>query len=194
MGAMKPDKQTLHFAGRVISVTTDEVLLPNGHRAVLEVVHHPGGAAAVALDEHGRVCLLRQYRYVADGWLWELPAGKLEPNEPALLTAQRELIEEAGVSARQWLGLGTCLSSPGVFTETLHLFLATGIEPAAAALESAEVIEVHWVPLEAACAWALDGTITDAKTALGLLRARHITALTPSSSLPGPMNPLAKIP
>jgi ADP-ribose pyrophosphatase len=194
MGAMKPDKQTLHFAGRVISVTTDEVVLPNGHRAVLEVVHHPGGAAAVALDEHGRVCLLRQYRYVADGWLWELPAGKLEPNEPALRTAQRELIEEAGVSARQWLSLGTCLSSPGVFTETLHLFLATGIEPAAAALESAEVIEVHWVALEAACTWALDGTITDAKTALGLLRARHITALTLSSSLPGPMNPLAKIP
>jgi 8-oxo-dGTP pyrophosphatase MutT (NUDIX family) len=194
MGAMKPDKQTQHFAGRVISVTTDEVVLPNGHRAVLEVVHHPGGAAAVALDEHGRVCLLRQYRYVADGWLWELPAGKLEPNEPALRTAQRELIEEAGVNARQWLSLGTCLSSPGVFTETLHLFLATGIEPAASALESAEVIEVHWVALEAACAWALDGTITDAKTALGLLRARHITALTLSSSLPGPMNPLAKIP
>jgi len=183
---MKPDKQTLHFAGRVISVTTDEVVLPNGHRAVLEVVHHPGGAAAVALDEHGRVCLLRQYRYVADGWLWELPAGKLEPNEPALLTAQRELREEAGVSARQWLSLGTCLSSPGVFTETLHLFLATGIEPAAAALESAEVIEVHWVALDAACAWALDGTITDAKTALGLLRARHNTAPTPCRALPGP--------
>src|SRR5207237_624645 len=82
-----PDRQTLHFAGRVISVTTDEVVLPNGHRAVLEVVHHPGGAAAAALDENGRVCLLRQYRYVAGGWLWELPAGKLEPSAPALLTA-----------------------------------------------------------------------------------------------------------
>ena len=54
-------------------------MLPNGHQALLEVVHHPGGAAAVALDQSGRVCLLRQYRYVADGWLWELPAGKLEP-------------------------------------------------------------------------------------------------------------------
>ena len=191
---MKPDRQTLQFAGRVISVTTDEVLLPNGHRAVLEVVHHPGGAAAVALDENGRVCLLRQYRYVAGGWLWELPAGKLEPGEPALLTAQRELGEEAGVSARAWLGLGTCLSSPGVFTEALHLFLATGIEPAAARHESAEVIEVHWVPIEAACAWALDGTITDGKTALGLLRARHIMARTPPGAAPGPANPTAKIP
>ena len=191
MGGMKPDKQTLQFAGRVISVTTDEVVLPNGHRALLEVVHHPGGAAAVALDEHRRVCLLRQYRYVADGWLWELPAGKLEPGEPALLAAQRELIEEGGVSAREWASLGICLSSPGVFTEILHLFLATGIEPAAAAHESAEVIEVHWVPIDAACTWALDGTITDSKTALGLLRARHITA---RSALPGPLNTLAKIP
>src|ERR1700682_5108137 len=92
MGGMKPDKQTLKFAGRVVSVTTDEVVLPNGHRALLEVVHHPGGAAAVALDEHGRVCLLRQYRYVADGWLSELPAGKLEPRATALLRAQREVI------------------------------------------------------------------------------------------------------
>src|SRR5437667_533371 len=132
---MKPDRQTLHFAGRVISVTTDEVLLPNGHRAVLEVVHHPGGAAAVALDESGRVCLLRQYRYVAGGWIWELPAGKLEPNEPPLETARRELIEEAGVSASHWQSLGTALSSPGVFGEVLHLFFATQLEPGTAAHE-----------------------------------------------------------
>ena len=170
---MKPQKQTLQFSGRVISVTTDEVVLPNGHRALLEVVHHPGGAAAVALDEDRRVCLLRQYRYVADGWLWELPAGKLEPDEPPLATAQRELTEEAGVSARHWRTLGTCLSSPGVFSERLHLFLATGIEPASAAHERAEVIEVHWVPFAQACAWAVDGTITDCKSALGLLRARE---------------------
>jgi 8-oxo-dGTP pyrophosphatase MutT (NUDIX family) len=172
MHVMKPDKQSVHFAGRVVRVTTDEVLLPNGHRTVLEVVHHPGGAAAVAVDGHGSVCLLRQYRYVAGGWLWELPAGKLESGEPPLATAQRELIEEAGVSAQHWESLGTCLSSPGVFTERLHLFLASGIRPARAAQEHAEVIEVHWVPFDAACHWAIDGTISDCKTALGLLRAR----------------------
>src|SRR2546429_9074787 len=97
---MKPDRQTLHFAGRVISVTTDEVVLPNGHRAVLEVVHHPGGAATAALDENGRVCLLRQYRYVAGGWLWELPAGKLQPREPPLLTPQPALRGGSRVGAR----------------------------------------------------------------------------------------------
>ena len=171
---MKPEKQTTHFRGRIISLTTDEVRLPNGHVASLEVVHHPGGAATVAIDEHERVCLLRQYRYVADGWLWELPAGKLEPDEPPLVTAQRELIEEAGVSAREWNRLGAYLSSPGVFTEVLHLFLATGLQPAAAAHEQAEVIEVHWVPFREACRWAESGEIRDGKTAIGLIRARYV--------------------
>lgn len=175
---MKPESQTVQFAGRVISVTTDEVLLPNGHRAALEVVHHPGGAVAVAVDTERRVCLLRQYRYVADGWLWELPAGKLEPREPPLATAQRELAEEAGVSARSWHALGTALSSPGVFTEVLHLFLATGIVPAAMAHERAEVIEIHWLAFDTACEWALNGTITDSKTVIGLLRARFAISNT----------------
>ncbi len=172
MHPMKPVRQTVQFTGRVIRVTTDEVVLPNGHRTELEVVHHPGGAAAVAVDSERRVCLLRQYRYAAGGWLWELPAGKLEPGEPPLGTAQRELAEEAGVSARHWASLGTSLSSPGVFTEILHLYLATGIAPVATAHERAEVIEIHWLPLETTCEWALAGTISDSKTVIGLLRAR----------------------
>jgi 8-oxo-dGTP pyrophosphatase MutT (NUDIX family) len=169
---MKPIHQTLHYAGRIIRVTTDEVVLPNGHQALLEVVHHPGGAAVAAIDAEERVCLLRQYRYVADGYLWELPAGKLEPAEPPLQTAQRELTEEAGVRAARWQPLGTLLSSPGVFAERLHLFLAADLTAAPLAHERSEVIEIHWVPLEQACRWALDGTIADAKTALGLLRAQ----------------------
>lgn len=171
--AMGIKNSTTHFLGRVIKVTVDEVDLPNGRRVGLEVVHHPGGAAVVAIDKDDRVCLLRQYRYVADGYVWELPAGKLEPNEPPLMTAQRELIEEAGVSAREWSSLGTSLSSPGVFNEVLHLFLALDLEPATAALEPSEVIEVHWVPLAQACERALTGDIIDGKTALGLLRAAH---------------------
>ncbi len=168
---MKPEKQTTHFRGRVITVTTDEVVLPNGHRAELEVVHHPGGAAAVALDTEDRVCLLRQYRYVAGGWIWELPAGKLEPHEPPLTTAQRELIEEAGVRADTWESLGSVLSSPGVFGEVLHLFFARKLHAVALSHEGAEVIEVHWVPFGEAHRWALDGTLRDAKTVIGLTRA-----------------------
>jgi 8-oxo-dGTP pyrophosphatase MutT (NUDIX family) len=168
---MKPEKQTVHYTGRVIKVTTDEVVLPNGHRATLEVVHHPGGAAVVAVDVSQRVCLLRQYRYVADGWIWELPAGKLEPNEPPLETAKRELIEEAGVSARHWESLGNVLSSPGVFGEVLHLFHATELEPRTVAHEHAEVIEIHWVPFAEAYEWAMGGQIRDAKSVIGLARA-----------------------
>ena len=77
------------------------------------------------------------------------------------------------MSARDWESLGTCVSSPGVFTERLHLYLASGITPARAAQEHAEVIEIHWVPLAEACRWAIDGAITDCTTALGLLRARE---------------------
>ena len=103
---MKPEKQTLQYAGRVVRLTTDEVILPNGHRTLLEVVHHPGGAAVASLDDEQRVCLLRQYRYVADGWLWELPAGKLEPQEPPLAyratrTGRRSRRERAAL-ARAW--------------------------------------------------------------------------------------------
>ena len=180
---MKPSSQTVNFTGRIIRVTTDEVVLPNGHRAALEVVHHPGGAAAVALDAERRVCLLRQYRYAADGWLWELPAGKLEPGEPPLGTAQRELAEEAGVAGRDWASLGISHSSPGVFSEVIHLYLATAIAPAAAAAhERAEVIEIHWLPFETACEWALTGTITDSKTVVGLLRARFAISKPTQSS------------
>ena len=171
---MKPERRTVQYRGRIITLTLDEVTLPNGHATTLEVVHHPGGAAVVALDDRDRVCLLRQYRYVADGWIWELPAGKLEPEEPPLVTAQRELLEEAGCQAREWRSLGSYLSSPGIFTEVLHLYLATGVTPAVAAHEQAEVIEVHWVAFDQALEWSQSGEIRDGKTLIGLSRARYV--------------------
>jgi len=169
---------TLHdssvkFRGRVITLTVDDVTLPNGHRASLEIIHHPGGAAIVALDDERRVCLLRQHRHAVGGYLWELPAGKLEPNEPPLTTAQRELVEEAGREADKWESLGVCTPSPGVLRETVHLYLATGLRATQSAPESAEVFEVHWVPIAEAHQWVIDGKINDAKTALGLIRALH---------------------
>ena len=164
--------------GRVTHLTVDRVRLPNGHEAELEILHHPGGAAAVAVDADGRVCLLRQYRHAASGFVWELPAGRLEPGEPPQETARRELVEEAGIAARDWRSLGVSLSSPGVFTERIHLFLATGLDPAPLAREAAEVMEVHWLPLEEAVSRCVDGRIEDSKTCIGLLRAAALLGET----------------
>ncbi len=159
------------FQGKVVDVGVERVRLPNGREVDLEVIRHPGGAAAVAVDDRQRVCLLRQYRHVAGGWLWELPAGKLDPGEGPAATAERELAEEAGVFAASWDSLGRLHSSPGVFTEIIYLYLARGLSEVDLGHEAEEVIEVHWLPLVDALAWCADGTITDAKTLIGLYRA-----------------------
>jgi len=161
------------FTGRVLTLNLERVRLPNGRVAELEIAHHPGGAAVVALDDDGRVCLLRQYRHAAGGWLTELPAGKLDGGEPPLECAQRELAEEAGVMARQWEKLGECFSSPGVLTEVLHLFLARGLAPADARPEEHEVFEASWIPLDEAVDLAARGQLHDAKSLIGLLWARE---------------------
>ena len=170
MGPMAIDRKII-YEGRVIKVSVDTVELPNGLRVPLEIVRHPGGAAAVAVDSQERVCLLRQYRHAAGGYIYELPAGKLEPNEPPEDTARRELVEEAAVSASQWSSLGAYFSSPGVFTEVIHLYLATGLSPARAAPEADEVFQVEWWPFATAIERARNGELTDAKTIIGILRA-----------------------
>jgi 8-oxo-dGTP pyrophosphatase MutT (NUDIX family) len=162
------------YTGKIIDLELEEVALPNGTVAELEIVHHPGGAAVVALDRENRVCLLRQYRHAAGGWLWELPAGKLDPGELPLTTAQRELEEEAGLRAARWGTLGKIVSSPGIFTEVVHLFLARELTRVPARTEAHELIEVHWVPYPEALARANADEITDAKTLVGLFRAQKI--------------------
>ncbi|GAB6064367.1 NUDIX hydrolase [Deferrisoma palaeochoriense] len=157
--------------GRVVDLGIEAVALPDGRRLPLEVVRHPGGAAAVALDEGGRVCLLRQFRHAAGGWLWELPAGKLDPGEDPLATARRELAEEAGVEAAAWAPLGSILPTPGFCDEEVHLFLAQDLRQVPTAHGAHEWIEVHWVAFGDAVARAAAGEIRDAKTAVGLLRA-----------------------
>ncbi|MCG6861577.1 MAG: NUDIX hydrolase [Chromatiaceae bacterium] len=160
------------YRGKIVDLGLETVKLPNGETADLEIVRHPGGAAAVALDARGQVCLLHQYRHAAGGWLWELPAGKLDPGETPFRTAQRELEEEAGVEAADWEDLGSMHSSPGILAEVIHLYLARGLRSTAKEHETHEVIEIHWLPFEQALHWCSEGTITDAKTLIGLYRAQ----------------------
>ncbi len=166
-----PIERKMIYDGRVIKVSVDHVELPNGMRVPLEIVRHPGGAAVVAVDTAQRVCLLRQYRHAAGGYIHELPAGKLEPDEPPELTARRELAEEASLSAASWTPLGAFFSSPGVFTEVIHLYLATGLSAAPTAHDDDEVFEVEWWPLTLAVERACNGELTDAKSIIGILRA-----------------------
>ena len=111
--------------------------------------------------------------FSADGWIYELPAGKLDNREPPLDCARRELREEAGREATEWQSLGSYLSSPGVLTEVLHLYLARGLTAVAAAPEEHEVLEVEWVPLSQALEMATDGRIRDGKTLVGLFLAER---------------------
>lgn len=165
------NQENKHFEGTIVQVDMERVTLPNGHTMEMEVVRHPGGAAVVALDDQQRVCLLHQYRCVFDQWLWELPAGKRDNEEPPLQTAQRELQEEAGIMAGQWRELGSVISSPGVFTERVYLYLAQACTPAETRPAADEVFEVHWIPLQDAHQQVLDGGIEDAKTIIGILKA-----------------------
>jgi len=177
------DKPKVRFRGRIITLEQDEVTLPNGQRTTLEIVRHPGGAAIVAIDARGRVCLLRQYRYAVEGWLWELPAGKIDHGEPPETTAQRELREEAGCTAGSWQPLGYLIASPGVFTERVWCYLATDLQSVATAQEAEEIIEIHWIDFTEALRMVRDGRITDAKTIVGLCRAAAVLEAAGRGSL-----------
>ncbi len=159
--------------GTVVNLGIETVTLPNGETMELEVIRHPGGAAVVAIDDQQQVCLLRQYRHAAGGWLWELPAGKIDVPESPQHTAKRELQEEAGVAATRWLALGSFFFTPGFCDERIYLYLATGLHGVAAEPHPHEVIEVHWKPFNEALQMCDRGEIEDGKTLLGLLRAAN---------------------
>ena len=167
------EKLTPIYQGRVIQLNIERVRLPNDALADLEIVHHPGGAAIVAIDADNCVCLLTQYRHAANGWIRELPAGKIDNREPPLNTAQRELAEEAGRSATNWTYLGQYFSSPGVFTEIIHLYLATGLSPISSQLEEHEVLQAEWLPFAKAIEMVHSGELCDGKSLIGMLRAAH---------------------
>ncbi len=162
------------YEGRVIDVSVETALLPNGAEIKREVVRHPGATAIVPLISPTEVILIRQFRYCAEKELWEIPAGTLEPDETPLECAKRELIEEIGYRAGEMSPLGGFFTSPGFCTEFLHLFLATRLEPCEADRDADEQIVVRRVSLREAFRKLDSGEIVDAKTIVGLLKLAHL--------------------
>lgn len=162
------------YTGRVINLDVDTVRFPNGKSGELEIIRHSGASAVLPFlgdptAEDPQILLIRQYRYAADGFIYEIPAGRLEPGEPPEECATRELREETGCTAEKMAHLYTMYTTPGFTDEKIHLFVATGLTRGDSALEADEFVEVVPMHMSAALKMIKDGTITDAKTALSIL-------------------------
>jgi 8-oxo-dGDP phosphatase len=177
-GSWPVKRSSIEATGRIVTVRTDAVALPDGEVICREVVEHPGAVAIVALDERDRVLLIRQYRHPAAATLWEIPAGLRDVHGESLVeTARRELLEEAGCRATDWRVLADYLSSPGISTERLRVFLARGLTVVPA--EQREYVRQHeeayltvaWVPLDEAVQGILSGDLHNGVAMVGILSA-----------------------
>ena len=156
------------YSGKVLKLDLDTVALPNGRTTELEILRHPGASAVVPLKEDGRVVLIRQLRHATGGFIYEIPAGKLDPQEDPRVCAARELEEEVGYCAGHLELLTSIWTAPGFTDEVIHIFLGTNLEVGEQNLDQDEVLEIVEWPLEEAISKIQDGTIRDAKTIIGL--------------------------
>jgi ADP-ribose pyrophosphatase len=162
------------FDGKLLHVRRDTVRLPDGTQATREYIVHPGAVLILALLDAQTLIMERQYRYPGQNHFIELPAGKKEPGEDALLTAQRELEEETGYRARSWQKLTTTHSSIGYSTEHIDYFIARDLTHVGAKLDEGEFLEVMSVKISDAMDWIKQGKITDIKTIAGLFWLAHL--------------------
>ena len=154
------------YTGRVISLDVDTVTFPNGTAGELEMIRHPGASAVVPfLDDVAgpdpSIVLIRQYRYATGGYLFEIPAGRLDPGELPEQCALRELREETGYSATHLSHMTTFWTTPGFTDERIHIYVATGLEEGDSALEADEILDLHPTPLSRALQMIDSGEITD---------------------------------
>ena len=164
-----PVSSRLAYQGGLLTVKRDEVRLPDGGAAWREYVVHPGAVMMIAFVDPDTILLERQYRYPKQRHFIELPAGKLEPGEPPLATAKRELVEECGFEAQRWWPVARLDPCIGYSTEVIHMFGARDLTHVGANPDVGEHLEVFEVKLADALEWVRDGLITDTKTTLGLL-------------------------
>ncbi len=155
------------FANRLFTVTEDRAIDPDGFEIKRAIVRHRGSAVMMAVDDRKRILLVRQYRLAAQRYLWELPAGSVDPGEKPFQTARRELKEETGYRAKTWRKLISFLPSPGFLTEKMTIYLATGLTAGAAQPMEDERIETRWFTGKEIEAAINSEEIQDAKTMLG---------------------------
>ena len=169
------------YSGKVLNLDIDRVRFPDGSVGELEIIRHSGASAVVPFlsDPAGddpQILLIRQYRYAADGYLYEIPAGRLDEGESPADCARRELLEETGCTAETVEYMYTMYTTPGFTDERIHLFLAAGLTQGRTEREADEFMEVEPMPLSRALALIRDGEIKDAKTALAILFAAGFRA------------------
>ena len=166
------------YKGKVFSLTSDQVREPHGIVARRDIVRHPGSVVVLAIDGKGkdaRVLVERQYRFAADQFLWEIPAGRIDPGETPRAGAKRELLEETGYTARRWRKLLSYYASPGFLDETMNVFLAEGLTRGKAQPEADEFIRLRFFSLRQLVKMAASGRLRDGKTIAAVLAyaARH---------------------
>jgi len=166
------NRRTPLYQGRVFLMVRENVTLDNGVSTDLDFIEHPGAAAILPLIAPGEVLLIKQYRHALKQYIWEVPAGTLDPGEPVMDCARRELIEETGYAAQVWRKLGEITPVPGYSDERVHLFLATELTAARQELDADEVLAVHRMPLAQALDMITRGEIQDAKSICALLLAQ----------------------
>jgi ADP-ribose diphosphatase len=164
------------YTGSVVSLDIDTVRYPNGSLGELEMVRHPGAAAVVPFlssprEEDPQILLLKQYRYAAERFLYEIPAGRLSPGESPIDCARRELLEETGCSSEEMAPLLSFYTTPGFTDERISAFMATGLTHGETRHETDEFISVVVLPLSEVLGMIRKGEISDAKTALSILYA-----------------------
>ena len=170
MSAIINRSATLH-TGRIFSLVNENYTLDNGVTSDMDFIRHPGAAAMVPMLNNRKVVLIKQYRHAIREFIYEIPAGTLDPNESPIACARRELIEEIGYSAAEWHQLGTITPLPGCSDERIHIFLALDLKPAEQNLDDDEMINAHKMNLSEAMQMILAGEISDGKTISGLFLA-----------------------